>query len=216
MLDGEDWKRLDIKDPSGQTIFSVAGQQGFRELGMTELFFEGAEPSLSEVPLAQLLARFPEGEYDFTGRTVDGELIESDAIFTHAVPAGPLVSTQVGPKHRLVISWSPVIATAAGFPVRPLVIKGYQVLVGSFQVTLPASATSVICESRSSSERNWRRASGSSSAMTVRIGSDINRFLAWDAQTHRRMATPHEQFEREALLPVKVNQSAARDIETYA
>src|SRR5690349_403391 len=81
---------------------------------------------------------------------------------------------------------------------------------------VPASATSVICGSRSSSERSWRRASGSSSAMTVRIGSDIDRFLAWDTQAHRGVAAAHEQFEREALLAVKVNQSAARDIEADA
>src|SRR5690348_1747639 len=81
---------------------------------------------------------------------------------------------------------------------------------------VPASATSVICGSRSSSERSWRRASGSSSAMTVRIGSDIDRFLAWDAQAHRGVAASHEQFEREALIAVKVNQSAARHIEPDA
>jgi hypothetical protein len=43
----------------------------------------------------------------------------------------------------VVIRWSPVTAPPPGFPDRPIVIIGYQVIVESFQVTLPASATSV-------------------------------------------------------------------------
>src|SRR5262245_29010057 len=54
-LDGEDWKELKIKDPTGHVLFEVDGRGPYRELGMTELFFEGAEPSLDEVPLDDLL-----------------------------------------------------------------------------------------------------------------------------------------------------------------
>jgi len=110
---------------------------------MTELFFEGAEPSLDEFPLADLLARFPEGEYEIVGRTVDGQLLESDMIFSHAIPAGPTVSAVVGPGNSLVISWTPVTSPPPGFPARPINIVGYQVIVDPFQVTLPATATSV-------------------------------------------------------------------------
>lgn len=142
-LDGEDWRQLEIESPSGQRIFAVRGRGGFGDLGMTELFFEGAEPSLSEVPLAELLALFPEGEYDFSGRTVDGEEIGSEATLTHAVPDGPVVSTRVGPGDFVQISWTTVTGPAPGFPDQAIVIAGYQVIVGSFQVTLPASATRV-------------------------------------------------------------------------
>jgi hypothetical protein len=41
-LDGEDWKRLRIVNPNGRTIFEVEGKGPYRELGLTELFFEGA------------------------------------------------------------------------------------------------------------------------------------------------------------------------------
>src|SRR5215510_10952245 len=71
-LDGEDWKSLKIVNPNGRTIFDVQGQGPYKVLGMTELFFEGAEPSLDEFPLDDLLALFPEGDYEFEGRTVDG------------------------------------------------------------------------------------------------------------------------------------------------
>jgi hypothetical protein len=146
-LDGEDWKSLKIVGPTGRTIFRVQGKGGYRDLGLTELFFEGAEPSLFDVPLDELLALFPEGQYEFEGRTVDGGEIGGEATLTHAVPAGPDVSGSddtVGPGNALTIRWNPVadVATdpAGGvFPDERIVVVAYQVIVGSFEVTLPAT-----------------------------------------------------------------------------
>ena len=142
-LDGEDWKRLKIVNPNGRTLFVVEGRGPYEQLGMTELFFEGAEPSLADFPLQDLLALFPEGEYEFAGRTVDGAEIDGTWIFSHAIPDGPAVSAVVGPGNLLVINWTPVTSPPPGFPNRPITIAGYQVIVGSFQVTVPATATSV-------------------------------------------------------------------------
>jgi hypothetical protein len=142
-LDGEDWKRMKIVNPGGTRIFQVHGFAAYAALGMTELFFEGAEPSLDEFPLEELLALFPEGEYEFEGVTVDGEEIEGASNFTHAIPAGPAVSALVGANDLLVIAWDPVTGPPPGFPDRPIEIVGYQVIVESFQVTVPASVTSV-------------------------------------------------------------------------
>lgn len=144
-LDGEDWKSLTIINPNGRTIFAVAGKGAFRNLGMTELFFEGAEPALEDFPLADLLALFPEGEYRFTGTTVDGERITGSSILKHAIPDGPIVSSRIE-DGTVVISWTPVAAPPAGFPVRDIAIVGYQVIVvksDKFQVTIPATGTSV-------------------------------------------------------------------------
>ncbi len=143
LLDGEDWMSLRITNPNDNVIFQVKGRGPYRELGMTELFFEGAEPSLEEVPLEALLARFPEGEYEFEGRTVDGQEIEGEAEFSHAIPAGPVVASTVGPPDFLQISWSPVSAPPPGFPNEPIEIVEYQVIVESFQVTVPAAVLSV-------------------------------------------------------------------------
>ncbi len=142
-LDGEDWKRLRIEKPNGQSLFEVKGRGPYQTLGMTELFFEGAEPSLNEVPLQSLLNRFPEGEYTFEGKTVDGEDLESTYEFSHAIPAAPSVSATLSGGTNLVITWTQVTSTPAGFPNRPIDIVGYQVIVGSYQVTLPATALSV-------------------------------------------------------------------------
>jgi hypothetical protein len=142
-LDAEDWRRLVISRPDGRSIFAVEGRAAYRELGMTELFFEGAEPSLDEFPLQGLLARFPEGEYEISGRTVDGEELESEVMFSHAIPAGPEVSAEVGPGDSLVISWTPVTSPPPGFPAKPINIVGYQVIVGLFLCTVPATTTSI-------------------------------------------------------------------------
>lgn len=144
LLDGEDWRSLKITNPMNRPIFKVETGGGFKEFGLTELFFEGAEPSLDEVPLEELLALFPEGEYEFSGKTVEEGKIAGTATLTHAIPAGPPnVSAVLGPGNSLIISWNAVTGPPAGFPNRPIVIVGYQVIVSSFQVTLPASARSV-------------------------------------------------------------------------
>ncbi len=142
-LDGEDWTQLRIENPKGKVLFDVKGKGPYKALGMTELFFEGAEPSLDEFPLQDLLKLFPEGTYDFDGQTVDGDDIEGEWEFSHAVPAGPVVSSQVGGNDFLRIQWTAVTTNPPGFPTRPLEITGYQVIVESFQVTVPPSTTSL-------------------------------------------------------------------------
>ena len=141
-LDGEDWKSMAIVNPAGKVVFKVDGKAAYKQLGMTELFFEGAEPSLDEFPLESLLGLFPEGEYRFIGVTVDGETLVSNATLSHAVPDGPRVRATVG-EDGVVIEWDPVTTAPAGFPVQNVEITGYQIIVESFQVTLPADATSV-------------------------------------------------------------------------
>lgn len=136
-LDGEDWKELEIVNPEGRTVFEVEGQGPYASLGMTELFFEGAEPNLADVPLAELLDMFPEGAYRFSGRSVDGRAITGTGQLTHAIPAGPAVSAVLGPGDALVIGWSAVTAPPLGFPDRPVDVVAYQVILGTFQVTVP-------------------------------------------------------------------------------
>ena len=143
-LDAEDWKRLDIENPNEVLIFSVRGFAAYRQLGMTELFFEGAEPNLDDFPLDDLLGLFPEGEYEFSGVTVDNIELESVSTLSHAVPNGPAnVRATLGTGNRLVIRWDRVTTHPEGFPERPISIVGYQVIVKPFQVTVPGNVLSV-------------------------------------------------------------------------
>jgi hypothetical protein len=140
-LDGEDWKALKILNPKGVVIFDVVGRAGYAELGLTELFFEGAEPNLDEFPLAQLLAKFPEGRYKFVGTSIEGRSISSTGTLSHAVPRGPVVSTDVA-EDGVVIRWEPVGSEPPdGFPDRTVQVVRYQVIVESLQVTLDGDAT---------------------------------------------------------------------------
>jgi len=142
-LDGENWRRLKIVNPKERTIFNLEGRAAYRNLGMTELFFEGAEPSLDDFPLADLLALFPEGQYSFTGEATDGARLEGFGTFSHAIPAGPVVSAVVGPGNSLTINWTPVTSPPPGFPDKPINIVRYQVIVGKFLVTVPATTTTM-------------------------------------------------------------------------
>jgi hypothetical protein len=63
---------------------------------------------------------------------------------SHDVPAGPAVSTAAaGCGNTIDVTWTPVTGPAAILPEGDIHIAGYQVIVGSFQVTVPASATRV-------------------------------------------------------------------------
>lgn len=141
-VDGEDWTTLRIINPNRRPIFDAIGRGPYRLLGLTELSFEGAEPSLDEFPLEDLLALFPEGTYRLLGRTVDRDRIVGEAVLSHAIPAGPIVNADLN-GNSLVISWEPVTTTPEGFPDRPINIVAFQVIVETFQVTVPATTLSV-------------------------------------------------------------------------
>jgi hypothetical protein len=135
--DGESWRFLRITGPGGK-ILDLQNQGKFGNTGGSEFFIEGAEPPISEVPIAQTLAKFPAGTYVFEGQTVDGKAMQSRAKLTHVVPAGPeIVGVSVGPP--FVITWNGVTARHPAFPnpTGPITIVAYQVIVGSFQVTVP-------------------------------------------------------------------------------
>jgi hypothetical protein len=133
--DGENWRFLKITGPGGIEILELQNRGPMRTTGGSEFFLEGAEPPVTVVPIAQTLAKFPAGTYSFVGQTVDGVDMLSKARFTHVVPAGPEI-VQASPS---VIKWKAVKIRHPDFP-NPggnITIVAYQVIVGSFQVTLP-------------------------------------------------------------------------------
>jgi len=89
LIDGEPWKRLKIEDQNERTILNIRVRSRLRRQGLTELFFESAEPPFSELTPAQFFARFPEGTYEIEGRTLEGDELESETDISHAMPAPP-------------------------------------------------------------------------------------------------------------------------------
>ena len=142
-LDAEAWKNVAVLDPNGHKIFDVVPKGTLKPLGGSELFVESDEPGLDEVPLDDFLARFPEGEYKFVGKSPDGERLESTATLSHKIPDGPTIVSPgtLDPAHA-TIAWN-AVTTPAGID-----IAGYEVVIEKddfhvFDVKLPGTTTSV-------------------------------------------------------------------------
>ncbi len=48
LIDGEPWKKLTIEDQDERTILKVKTRSRLRRQGLTEFFFESAEPTFDE------------------------------------------------------------------------------------------------------------------------------------------------------------------------
>jgi len=136
LLDGEDWNRLEIHDPRGDRILDITAEGSLGELGLTELFFESAEPSPEEV-----LALFRAGKYEFEGETVEGDELEGEARLSNKLPPAPNILVPSFPGEELdrantVVEWE-VIPGIAGFEV----IVENEDVGAEMNVPLPATAT---------------------------------------------------------------------------
>jgi len=122
LIDGDAWKRLEIDDPNDVTMLDVFVRGRLRRQGLTEIFFESAEPTFDELAPPQFFRRFPEGVYDIGGRTLDGEELDSEVTLSHVMPGPPenIQISGVGAAENcdvdplpvvsepVIISWDPV------------------------------------------------------------------------------------------------------------
>jgi len=101
LLDAEAWMSVSIDDPDGERIFLEDVKGNLMEQGLTENFFESAEPLCAPdaedpeeevVPLSEFLERFLPGEYLFAGTTIEGDTLEGTATLTFDLPAAPDIS----------------------------------------------------------------------------------------------------------------------------
>jgi hypothetical protein len=127
-LDAEPWRSMSILDPDGHLVYRTSTRGNVGQLGGTELFLETGEPPFEELSLEELLELFPEGEYQFRGRGIEGERLVGSAHLTHDLPDGPTLVSPLegGPPQdpeNTTVTWEPV-GPANGNP-----IIGYQVLV---------------------------------------------------------------------------------------
>lgn len=174
LIDGDAWKYLEIEDPRERKMLNVIVRGRLRRQGLTEFFFESAEPPFEsedpdEVTLSpeQFFRRFPEGEYEIEGITLEGEELESEVELTHLMPAppgnvkindedaaedcdaDPLPSVAEGAP--VIISWDPVTHTHPdlGRTDEEIEVVKYEVVVEQedlglgFSVELPPDVTEV-------------------------------------------------------------------------
>lgn len=127
LVDGEGWRSMRLYDPNGKELLRVRADGPVGQVGVTELFFESAEPSLSELPLDELLTMYPEGDYTLLGKSVEGDTLVGVAPLTHDIPGPPKL---VGPKNgatvdraHAVVTWKP--------PTKPSgsTVDHYQIIV---------------------------------------------------------------------------------------
>lgn len=157
LFDGEDWTKLDVYDPFGRQILEVEPKRQLRTQAISGIFFEAAEPPNDEVPIAEILRRFPEGRYAVRGCTAEGKRLKGAAVFTHDIPAGPeIIFPQdggVAPASGFAVSWNHVNETIEGEPINR---TGYEVIITkdvpddpngfsrpTFDVHIPPSVTSL-------------------------------------------------------------------------
>lgn len=151
---------MKIFAPGGRKIFDVVAVGNLGEIGISEMFFEGEEPSLDELPLDEFLELFPEGIYRFFGETTEGVPLRGRARFTHNIPDGPVI---VSPGEGEVVDpdnteiRSEPVTTPAGIEM-----AGYEVIVGRFDIIIRRRPRVSWCRPDSSSRagstgsRSWR------------------------------------------------------------
>lgn len=89
LIDGGPWKRLKIEGPNERKMLDIKVKGRLKRQGLTEIFFESAEPTFDELSPDEFFHRFPEGVYEIEGKTLDGEELESEVELTHVMPAPP-------------------------------------------------------------------------------------------------------------------------------
>lgn len=149
LIDAEGWEFVKIFDPRGKLVFHVMGGGSVKKTGLTELFFESAEPGFEELPLDEFLKRFPAGHYECVGKTIEGDILYSVATLTHALPNVPVLLSpaedSVQDRNNTVVTWQPVPDPVGSHITR------YEVLIGeegsspkrSLSVVVPATGTSM-------------------------------------------------------------------------
>jgi hypothetical protein len=113
LADVDEWDKFTLRDPKGRKVMMKAQTKGrLAGWGLTELFWETAEPAFSEVPLSKFKKRFPAGKYTFRGQTVDDRKIVGSDRLTHVIPKGPVVTSPAKGEevdaNSLSVSWEPV------------------------------------------------------------------------------------------------------------
>ena len=97
-IDGGPWGKMEIEGPNERTLLKVRARGRLKNQGMTELFFESAEPCFPSDPECEedealepeeFFARFPEGEYEIEGETLEGDELENEVYLSHVMPAAP-------------------------------------------------------------------------------------------------------------------------------
>ena len=88
-IDGEPWTELSIEGPGDRRLLDIISRGTLRSQGMTQLFFESAEPPFDELEPADFFRRFPEGRYEIEALTHTRATLQGTAVLSHILAAPP-------------------------------------------------------------------------------------------------------------------------------
>lgn len=143
LIDGEAWQTLEIESPEEDQLLMIRAVRSLAAQGLTEIFFESAEPTFEDLAPEDFFARFPEGSYEISAKTIEGGELESKTEITHLLPAPPQINvnssvaadgcdaelpTVMAP---VTISWDPVTEShpELGRTFEPINVVNYEVVV---------------------------------------------------------------------------------------
>jgi hypothetical protein len=149
-VDGGGWTRLEIKGPGGQALLDVLATGSLRQQALTELSFESAEPTFTELSPDAMFRRFPEGAYLIAGQAQNGSEYESRVQLSHVL-AAPVEAKVSGLKAApscsadplpevvppVVIDWDPVTTS------HPRLGKSGPVEISRYQLVVEKDATTL-------------------------------------------------------------------------
>ena len=171
LIDGEAWKSLEIEGPGELELMNVWLRTQLRRQGLTEFFFESAEPPFDELSPAAFLNRFKPGIYEIEAVTLDNVEFEEEVRLSHVL-AGPPKNVRVNGKRGaancdgdlpvvsapVTIDWAPVTMShpTIGRPNVAVKVMQYQFVCEIeregrvpeeivFSVDLPAGRTQFTC-----------------------------------------------------------------------
>lgn len=119
LADADAWRWFRVTDPDGNKILVMKLTGILMEQGLTENFFESAEPLCEPdeeepdelvVTFAEFIMRFPEGDYLFIANTNEGDRVKGTAELTYNLPAAPDISMTEDseqPIDEVIIEWEP-------------------------------------------------------------------------------------------------------------
>lgn len=160
-IDGGAYNELEIYSPKKQTTLRLSASRTLARQGLTQLFWESAEPTFDQLSPPAFFNRFPEGKYRIKAESNGGGKLTATVNLSHVmaapasnitvsgVPAAvncdapnlPLVSAPV------VIEWDPVVTSHPTVgKAGPVTISRYEFFteqgVVKFGVTLLPTTTS--------------------------------------------------------------------------
>lgn len=101
--DSDGFNRMIVFNESGKKVLDIETKKSLRDQGLTEVAIESVEPDESEQTLDEFFERFPEGTYEFWGRSIKGEWLYGEADFTHDLADPVEIDLEFWP----IVSWTP-------------------------------------------------------------------------------------------------------------